>query len=71
MTVRTAAALPCWHAAWRCRAAACSRRKPPPPTPAHYTLGAAYQLGGVWYYPKDQTEYDATGLAAVTPTMPG
>ncbi len=35
-----------------------------PPTPAHYTLGAAYQLGGVWYYPKDQTEYAATGLAA-------
>ncbi len=48
------------------------RRPPPtPPTPPHYTLGAAYQLGGVWYYPKDQTEYDATGLAAIAPAQPG
>ncbi len=47
------------------------RRPPPAPAPAHYTLGAAYQLGGVWYYPKDQTEYDATGLAAIAPAQPG
>ena len=48
-----------------------SRRPAPPETPPHYTLGAAYQLGGVWYYPKDQTEYDATGLAAVAPAQAG
>ena len=47
------------------------RRPAPAPTPAHYTLGAAYQLGGVWYYPKDQTEYDEAGLAAVTPDRAG
>ena len=46
-------------------------RKPPPPTPARYTLGAAYQQGGVWYYPKDQTEYSAAGLAAVVPNHSG
>ena len=47
-------------------------RKPPlPPAPARYTLGGAYQLGGVWYYPKDQTEYEATGLAAVIPDHAG
>ena len=42
------------------------RRHPPAPTAtAHYTLGDPYQLGGVWYYPKDQTEYDSSGLAAI------
>ena len=46
-------------------------RPPAPVIPAHYTLGAAYQLGGVWYYPKDQTEYSAAGLAAVTPDHAG
>ena len=48
-----------------------SRKPPPPPSPAHYTLGAAYQQGGVWYYPKDQTEYMATGLAAIIPAHAG
>ncbi len=47
------------------------RRPPAAPGPAHYTLGAAYQMGGVWYYPKDQAEYDATGLAAVAPEQDG
>ena len=42
-----------------------------PPIPAHYTVGAAYQMGGVWYYPKDQTEYDAAGLAAIAPAQTG
>ena len=46
-------------------------RKPLPPTPAHYTLGAAYQMGGAWYYPKDQSEYDASGLAAIIPAHTG
>ena len=48
-----------------------SRKPPPSPSPAHYTLGAAYQQGGVWYYPKDQTEYSATGLAAIIPAHAG
>ena len=48
-----------------------SGRKPLPPAPAHYTLGGAYQMDGVWYYPKDQTEYDASGLAAIIPSHTG
>ena len=28
-------------------------------------------MGGVWYYPKDQTEYDASGLAAIAPIHAG
>ena len=28
-------------------------------------------MGGVWYYPKDLTEYDATGLAAISPIHAG
>ncbi len=28
-------------------------------------------MGGVWYYPRDQTEYDASGLAAIAPVRPG
>lgn len=47
------------------------RPKPVLPTPAHYTLGAPYQLGGVWYYPKDQTEYSLSGLVAVDPDHAG
>lgn len=45
--------------------------RPPPPAPAHYTLGSPYQLGGTWYYPKDQAEYDVTGLAGVSPNRTG
>ncbi|MGI4944904.1 MAG: SPOR domain-containing protein [Janthinobacterium lividum] len=37
----------------------------PTPTPAHYVVGSAYQAGGVWYYPREQTRYEATGLAAI------
>ncbi len=48
-------------------------RSPPPVPPAQpkYTVGAAYQLGGAWYYPKEVTEYNATGLAAVVPDRAG
>ena len=48
-----------------------NRRPATPPAPPHYTLGAAYQQGGTWYYPKDQTEYEATGLAAIAPAQTG
>ena len=40
-------------------------RSTPPATPAHYTVGSSYQLDGVWYYPQELTQYDATGLATV------
>jgi rare lipoprotein A len=36
------------------------------PTPAHYVVGNGYQLNGVWFYPREMTQYEASGLAAVT-----
>ncbi len=47
------------------------RPPPPPPAPAHYTLGGGYELNGAWYYPREQTEYEASGLAAVIPDHGG
>ena len=34
-------------------------------------MGTAYQQGGVWYYPREQTEYAASGLATVIPAHSG
>ncbi len=31
----------------------------------HYLVGSGYQLGGVWYYPREDYGYDRTGLASV------
>jgi rare lipoprotein A len=42
--------------------ASCHR---PPPANPHYVLGAPYQTGGVWYYPRDSYEGQETGLATV------
>ena len=43
-------------------------RKPPAAVAAaHYTVGDGYQLGGVWYYPAEHTQYEAAGLATVAP----
>jgi rare lipoprotein A len=42
-------------------------RPPPVPTPAHYVVGDGYQIGDTWYYPREMTQYEATGLATVTP----
>jgi rare lipoprotein A len=47
-------------------AASCQR--PPPPVSPHYVLGAPYQAGGVWYYPRDSYEGQETGLATVYPS---
>jgi rare lipoprotein A len=41
---------------------------PPPPAPlvSHgvYKVGDPYQVGGVWYYPQEQPDYDETGIAS-------
>jgi len=53
--------------------AGCSlfRHRPPPTTHVHYIVGAPYQAGGVWYYPREMTSYEATGLATVAPAHEG
>jgi rare lipoprotein A len=38
-----------------------------PPTNPHYVLGAPYQAGGVWYYPRESSDLTETGLAMVYP----
>lgn len=39
--------------------------KPPPPAPKPvYKVGQPYQVAGVWYYPREQPDYDETGLAS-------
>ena len=37
----------------------------------HYLVGAPYRLGPVWRYPREQFDYDATGLAMVDPRTTG
>lgn len=44
---------------------ACTRRPPVPEPKPGYTVGAAYQAGGTWFYPREQFGYHATGLATV------
>ena len=46
-------------------AASCQR---PPPVSPHYVLGAPYQAGGAWYYPRERYEVQETGLATVYPS---
>jgi rare lipoprotein A len=46
------------------------RPKPPAPSP-HYVVGAAYEAGGQWYYPREDFRYDATGLAERLPDRSG
>jgi rare lipoprotein A len=45
--------------------ASCTHHAPPPPSAAHYVLGAPYQAGGVWRYPHEQYDATLTGLAIV------
>jgi rare lipoprotein A len=35
------------------------------PVTAHYTVGGGYQMNGVWFYPRELTRYEATGLATI------
>jgi rare lipoprotein A len=45
--------------------ASCQR---PPPANPHYLLGSPYQVGGIWYYPRESYELQETGLAVVYPS---
>ena len=57
-------------------AAACSSTPPPPPRPAPtpvvtvppkaevYKIGQPYQIDNIWYYPREQPDYDETGIAS-------
>ena len=38
---------------------------------AHYTVGDGYQMGGIWYYPSEHSDYAAAGLAAIAPDRGG
>lgn len=43
----------------------CAGKPPPPPkTTPVYKVGAPYQIAGVWYYPREQPDYDETGIAS-------
>src|SRR5215467_2391054 len=47
--------------------AACGTQTPPPTAPAPaaiYKVGNPYQIEGTWYYPKEQPDYDETGVAS-------
>ena len=56
--------------------AACSTTAPPPPQPVEpntvtvppnagvYKVGQPYQVDNVWYYPREQPDYDETGIAS-------
>ena len=54
--------------------AACSSMPPPPPPVDHtvtvpksagvYKVGTPYQIDNVWYFPREQPDYDETGIAS-------
>ncbi|MEI9992830.1 MAG: septal ring lytic transglycosylase RlpA family protein [Rhizomicrobium sp.] len=49
-------------------AAACASTPEPgvsvPPNAGVYKIGQPYQIDGTWYYPKEQPDYDETGVAS-------
>jgi rare lipoprotein A len=57
-------------------AAACTTATPPPPPPPPpptvtvppsagvYKIGQPYQVDNIWYYPREQPDYDETGIAS-------
>lgn len=56
-------------------AAACASTPPPPPpredhtvtvppSPGIYKVGQPYQVDNIWYYPREQPDYDETGIAS-------
>jgi len=45
--------------------AGCAGKPPPLPAPKPvYKVGQPYKVAGVWYYPREQPDYDETGLAS-------
>ena len=53
--------------------AACATQPPPPPPPPTvqvpasagvYKVGQPYQIDNIWYYPREQPDYDETGIAS-------
>ncbi len=45
--------------------AGCAGKPPPPPKAIGvYKVGEPYQVAGVWYYPREQPDYDETGIAS-------
>ncbi|MEQ1890216.1 MAG: septal ring lytic transglycosylase RlpA family protein [Alphaproteobacteria bacterium] len=43
----------------------CAGKPPPPPKAIGvYKVGEPYQVAGVWYYPREQPDYDETGIAS-------
>jgi len=52
--------------------AGCGHRAPAPVAWApQYLVGAPYQQGGIWYYPRESFSGDETGLAEVLPDRDG
>ncbi len=51
--------------------AGCGPRKAANAPAPHYTVGTAYEAGGVWRYPAEDFRLDATGIAAVLPDRTG
>ncbi len=37
---------------------------PPPMASPQYKVGTPYQIAGVWYYPREEPDYDQTGIAS-------
>jgi len=72
--MRLAARFSCVAAAGLLAAACSSAPKPPPVTEDHtvqvppnagvYKVGQPYQIDNVWYYPREQPDYDETGIAS-------
>lgn len=44
--------------------AGCAGKPPPPVAKPVYKVGQPYKVAGVWYYPREQPDYDETGLAS-------
>ena len=49
----------------------CGPKKAAQAPAPHYTVGTAYEAGGVWRYPAEDFQLDATGIAAVLPDRTG
>ena len=43
----------------------------PVPPPPHYVVGQPYRVGALWHYPREQFDYEATGLATITTRRSG